>query len=186
MKFRLHLLILPLFVGQVSAIARADSPNLSPNAGFEVSNVNSGGFLYSGDVEAPNWVFVDGSGIANHSGAWGGEALYSAVAFLQYQGAADASLTQIITSSASSFEISFDVAQRGSYGIGAIDVYWDNKIILQGFVPATASFERLVLPVDGLPGIIHTLTFRAAPNAQNQEGTAVFVDNVSIEESVAP
>lgn len=152
----------------------SETPNLSPNAGFETSSIANGSFLYATDenFSAPNWIFTTGTGIANHSSAWGGEASAHALAFLQGD---EGSVSQVVTSNANTYKIAFDTAQRGSFSQGELAVYWDNKL-LASFTPNGNVFERHEFITQGLPTLIHTLTFR-----QVVAGDAtVYVDNVEI------
>ena len=152
----------------------SETTNLSPNAGFETSSVANGVFQYASNEQfsAPNWIFSGSTGIANHSNAWGGEASANALAFLQGD---EGSLSQIVTSDAKTYKIAFDTAQRGSYGQGEVQVYWDN-ILLASLTPSSSSYERHEFVTQGLPTLIHTLTFRQVIAGD----VSVYIDNVEI------
>jgi len=188
MKCRAIILITLACIFSLITTAEAVSTNLSPNAGFESNSTEEGTFQYANDesFSVANWIFVNETGIANNSPAWGGEANRGTVAFLQNVSSAMPnlpSISQVITSNASNFMISFDLANRGIYDIGVIDVYWDNQLIAQNLRPDEINFTSYSFNAIGLPGLTHKLTFRGV---SKENDATVFIDNVKIEEGSLP
>jgi len=185
-RFRLCLLASIVIA---SSTAQADGLNLSLNPDFADSNVAVGSYKYAADpIKVPGWKFEGLAGIASSSSAWGGEAATGTVAFLQKYGttpAEDASMTQTFTSTAMSFTITLEAAQRGSYGIGSFAVYLNNRIVYEG-TPADADFESVEIEVDSVSGTFHTLTLRATDNPNAGTDASVYINDVEVVEGITP
>lgn len=133
-------------------------------------------YQYYDGFWAASWIFADhSSGIANSSPAWGGEALTNTVVFLQKGG----SVSQYLSANGIDFTISFDLAQRGEYDIGYVDVYFDNKLIAEGLSPSSSSFQSYQYTLRVFTGTLHMLSFQGIDQGPGTDST-VFLDNVSV------
>lgn len=188
----ISILVLLSTIWTITSVRADITTNLSPNPGFDFSSVPYGSSQYEhhADFWAANWILDDGAGIVNHNSTWGGEAAVNTVAVIQnFRTNAGAeinrpSISQIITSNATHFNISFDLARRVGYDIGMIDVYWDNELIVDNLIPAATTFINYnYTDVKGLPFKQHTLTFRGVATAPVEEtlDASIFIDNVTIQ-----
>ena len=170
----------------LAAAASATTTNLIVNGDFETSNVGFGSYAYANGfsalvVSAPSWSFVDGTGVANHAGPWGGEATTSSVAFLQnYSGFSPNSPTvsQTFSSSDAAFAISFDLAQRPGNS-ESVAVTLDGNAVGTTLTPPGAAWSSYTFNVSGLTGAVHTLAFQGI-NGTGAGDSSLFLDNVSV------
>ncbi len=162
-------------------IAGTAHASLIQNGDFDVSNVGYGGSLYGNGftstvAQAAGWTFVNGSGILNNS--WGGP---GTMAFLQNfspLGWANPSLSQTFSSNAGSFNVSFDLKQRGG-NQESVNVLLDGKAVAATLTPIDSAWTSYSFNIAGLTGSSHTLSFNAI-NLSNASDSTLFVDKVSV------
>lgn len=174
-----------VIAGVLATPAAQAATNLIQNGGFDGSGVGTDSFAYANSFHAalgtvPNWIFADGTGIANNSSAWGGAAASQVVAFVQsYDGFTSNSptISQTFSSSSSAFAVSFDAAQRASYGgIESLNVTLDG--LTAAFTPVGGTLATYSYVFTGLTGGSHTLTFHGVNPTQND--SSLFLDNVNV------
>lgn len=175
------------FAGIFSTSAHA---TLIQNGGFSSSNVGYGGANYSNGfsptvVSAAGWTFTNGSGVINHS--WEGVARQGTVAFLQNYsplGWANPSLSQVFNSAASSFQVSFQLAQRPD-NQQSVNVMVDGKALAPTLKPVGQDWTSYTYNISGLTGASHTLSFNGI-NLSGMADSSLFIDNVSVRANVVP
>jgi PEP-CTERM motif len=185
-------ILLPLVSLLFAAGAHAQS-NLIVNGDFEDNNVAMGGTQYTystnfnpgGQVEALGWNFglETGTGVINHSWAWGGLAGVDAVGFLQNHpvfGSAAPVISQQFSSNAISYNVSFDLGQRPNNSQDVL-VKLDDVVVGGGTIlaPWNGGSTHYSFTVSGLSGSSHVLSFTGL-NSLGEGDTTAFVDNVSV------
>lgn len=168
--------------------SHASAENLIQNGNFQTSSVTPGTYQYAngfgpygGPLEVQGWDFRDGTGVANHSQAWGGQASTGVVAFLQNYPLPNfehPTVSQSFTSSAGSFAISFDLSSRPGYDTSSIDVYLDSQRVAQNLVAPNANWTHFSFNAAGLSGSSHTLGFYAFSGTTNDSVT--YLSNVAV------
>lgn len=173
-----------LLLACASAFATCAQASLIQNGSFSNSNVGNGSALYGNGfsstvVSAPGWTFTNGSGIIDHS--WDGMATQGAVAFLQNYspfGWADPALSQVFSSAAGSFQVSFQLSQRtGNHE--SVNVLVDGKALAPTLQPVGSSWTSYTYNISGLTGGSHTLSFNGI-NLSGAADSSLFIDNVSV------
>lgn len=168
----------------------AHATALLQNGGFEISSINNGNFGYGNNfggrsVSAQGWNFSNGAGIINHG--WDGPALQSSVAFLQNYsplGWADPSLSQTFSSTASSFNVSFQLAQRAD-NYQSVNVLLDGVALAPTLQPVGSAWTSYSFNIAGLTGTTHTLSFKGI-NLSSAQDSSLYVDNVSVTANAVP
>lgn len=186
MKIKHLVRILAVATALVGANANA-AVNLIVDGGFNLG-ANVGAYNYANGFHGSlvgtgtPWTFTDGSGVANKASAWGGMANSNALAFIQnYSGFAHntPTVSQSFTSSASSYVVTFDLAQRPSNS-ESLQVLLDGQVLGNTLLtPVGASFTNYSFTVSGLTGTNHTLQFKGVNNS-NRNDSSLFLDNVSV------
>lgn len=179
-----------LFLAFASAFATSAHANLIQNGSFSNSNVAYGSALYANGftqtvVSAPGWTFSNGSGIIDH--AWDSMASQGTVAFLQNYSPlhwADPILSQAFSSSASSFQVSFQLSQRGG-NYESVNVKLDGKALAPTLQPVGSEWTSYTFNIAGLTGGTHTLSFNGI-NLSNASDSTLFIDNVSVLATTVP
>lgn len=163
-------------------LAGTANASLIQNGDFNISNVGHGGHLYGNGftsaVEAAGWTFANGSGVINNSSAWGTP---GTVAFLQnFSGLAwaDPSISQTFTSGAGSFNVSFQLMQRGG-NEQSVNVLLDGQAIAPTLQPVGSDWTSYSFNISGLTGSSHTLAFNGI-NLSSAADSTLFVDSVNV------
>jgi hypothetical protein len=173
-----------LLLAFASAFATSAHANLIQNGDFSSSNVAYGSALYANGftatrVAATGWTFSNGSGIIDHS--WDAMASQGTVAFLQNYSPlnwADPALSQVFSSSASSFQVSFQLSQRdGNHE--SVNVKLDGKALAPTLQPVGSNWTTYTFNIAGLTGGSHTLSFNGI-NLSGASDSTLFIDNVSV------
>lgn len=182
--------ILAVAAALIGSSAHAAS-NLIIDGGFDIG-ASYGDYNYANNFhgsmtgKGSPWSFTDASGVVNHAGAWGGVASTSTVAFIQnYNGFAanTPTVSQSFNSSATSYTVTFDLAQRpGNHE--SVQVTLDGQVLSGGLLtPASSAISSYSYTVSGLSGSNHTLQFKGVNNSGAYD-SSLFLDNVSVTAAV--
>lgn len=183
--------ILAVATALIGAQAHAAPVNLISDGGFDVG-ASLGAYNYANGFhgsmtgKGSPWTFIGGTGVANHASAWGGLATVETVAFIQnYNGFNPVvpTVSQSFNSSASSYTVTFDLAQRpGNHE--SVQVSLDGNILSGGVLtPADSNASHYSYTVSGLTGGSHTLQFKGVNNTSASDST-LFLNNVSVTAAV--
>ncbi len=170
-----------------------ETHNLSTSYyGYQYSSFNSypGQYLGTAELSAPGWSFSDASGLSRNNTAWGGTASDGNVfAFLQSSDEysfGSGSISQTFSGVAGNYFFSFDMEQRSTWRIGAVQtvsVFLDGNTGWSGTPSdtwSTFSFSAFNVAAGK-----HTLSF-AATNLNGARDTSVFLDKVQLAVSAVP
>ncbi|WP_374359991.1 FxDxF family PEP-CTERM protein [Pseudoduganella danionis] len=165
--------------------------NLIIDGGFDIG-ASYGDYNYANNFhgsmtgQGSPWTFTDASGVVNHAGAWGGAASSATMAFIQnYNGfsANTPTVSQSFSSSASSYTVSFDLAQRPG-NQESVQVTLDGQVLSGGLLtPNSNGINSYSYTVSGLSGTSHTLQFKGINNSGAYD-SSLFLDNVNVTAAV--
>lgn len=183
--------IIAIATALVGAQAHAAAVNLISDGGFDIGATNNNysyanGFHGTMTGKGSPWTFTDASGVANHASAWGGLASIDTVAFIQSYGGFTSNtptVTQSFSSNASSYIVTFDLAQRPG-NRESLQVTLDGQVLSGGLLtPASSAVSSYSYTVSGLTGSNHTLQFKGVNNSGAYD-SSLFLDNVSVTAAV--
>ncbi|MES2262784.1 MAG: PEP-CTERM sorting domain-containing protein [Pseudomonadota bacterium] len=183
---------LTLVLSSLVLTSAAHASPLIQNGDFGTSNVGTNVGLYANGftnpvVSAPGWTFSNGSGIINHRANWAGQAATGTVAFLQdYSplGWAAPSISQTFSSAASSFAVSFQLAQRPDNN-ESVNVVLDGHLLTPTLMPVGTDWTSYLFNISGLTGTSHTLSFTGI-NLSGSTDSTLYLDNISVSASAVP